>query len=291
MKIRTPTSPLRYPGGKQILDRVIASFIEANALDGCVYAEPYAGGAGAALSLLYSEHVSKVLLNDADPCVFAFWRSVLKSTDQFLRLVRDTPVTITEWKRQRDIYRARRNHSHLQLGFATFYLNRTNRSGIIKDGGAIGGLDQRGEWKIDARFNKQELIRRLSRVALYNSRISVTKMDALRFMQTRVEPIGSASPRGAFVYLDPPYYNKGSELYLNYYSPQDHRTLASYLHRRPQFEWVLTYDRSRPIISLYSWANRFRFKLPYSAHKRRDGHEVLIAAKTLRVPDRWRSYI
>jgi DNA adenine methylase len=288
VKIRKPSSPLRYPGGKQILARVIASFIEGNGLDGCVYAEPYAGGAGAALSLLYSEHVSRILLNDADPCVFAFWRSVLTRTDDLLRLVRDTPLTITEWKRQREIYRSRSTESQLRLGFATFYLNRTNRSGIIKDGGAIGGIDQRGEWKLDARFNRLELNRRLARVAMYKTRISVTKLDALLFMQTKVEPIASTSPRGTFVYLDPPYYNKGSELYLNYYSPQDHQALASYLHGSRAFEWILTYDRSRPIIGLYSWAKQFCFKLPYSAHRRRDGHEVLVVAPGLRTPKRWR---
>lgn len=157
--------------------------------------------------------------------------------------------------------------------------------------GAIGGLEQRGEWKLDARFNRPELMRRLTRVALYKARISVTKMDALRFMQTRVEPLGSPNPSRAFVYLDPPYYNKGSELYLNYYSPDDHRALASYLSEPRPFEWILTYDRSRPIITLYSWANQFCFKLPYSANRRRDGHEVLIVPKELRIHSRWRRYI
>jgi DNA adenine methylase len=288
VKIRVQSSPLRYPGGKQVLARVLASFIETNGLDGCVYSEPYAGGGGAALSLLYSEHVSKILLNDADPCVFAFWRSVLKNTDEFVRLVRDTPLTIAEWTRQRQIYRSRETESQLRLGFATFYLNRTNRSGIIKDAGVIGGLKQGGLWKLDARFNRSELIRRLERVALYKARIAVTGMDALHFMQTRVEPIGRTNPNGMFVYLDPPYYNKGSELYLNYYSPKDHEALASYLRARRPFEWILTYDRSRPIISLYSWTRRFCFKLPYSAHRKRDGHEVLIVAKGLRTPTRWR---
>jgi DNA adenine methylase len=289
--MHTPTSPLRYPGGKQVLAKVIASFIEANRLEGCVYAEPYAGGAGAALSLLYSEHVSRVLLNDADPCVYAFWRSLLKRTDDFLRLVRDTPLTVTEWKRQREIYRGRTTESQLRLGFATFYLNRTNRSGIIKDGGVIGGLEQSGKWKIDARFNRLELVRRMARVALYEPRISITKMDALQFMQTRLEPLGKPDSCGTFVYLDPPYYNKGSDLYLNYYSPNDHQALTSYLRGQRPFDWILTYDRSRPIIRLYSWANRFCFRLPYSAHRRRQGHEVLVAEKRLLIPPKWRSKI
>lgn len=291
MKIRVPSSPLRYPGGKQVLTRVLASFIELNSLDGCVYAEPYAGGAGAALSLLYSEHVSRILLNDADPSVFAFWRSLLGDTDGFLRLVRDTPLTVDEWTRQRQIYRSRATESQLRLGFSTFYLNRTNRSGIIKDAGVIGGLSQSGNWKLDARFNRSELINRLKRVALYKSRIVITKMDALRFMQTRVQSAGSASPPGAFVYLDPPYYNKGSDLYLSYYTPKDHEALASYLRSPKSFQWILTYDRSRPIVKLYSWARQFCFRLPYSAHSRRSGHEMLIVAKGLKVPDGWRRNI
>jgi len=288
MKIHVQSSPLRYPGGKQVLSNAIARIIEANGLEGCVYAEPYAGGAGAALTLLYSEHASKLWINDADPCIFSFWRSVLNRTEEFLRLVRDTPLTIAQWRRQRERYRAHNQESQLRVGFATFYLNRTNRSGIISDGGVIGGLEQKGRWKMDARFNRSELIRRLSRVALYRDRITVTNMDALDFMRDRLEPLAQEVPGRVFAYLDPPYWSKGSDLYLNYYTRADHEALASYLRNRKSFLWILTYDRSRSIVDLYRWARQFGFRLPYSAHRRRDGRELLVVARELNLPNSWR---
>jgi DNA adenine methylase len=163
----TTFSPLRYPGGKQILGSVLARIITENRLEGSIYAELYAGGAGAALSLLYWEYVSKLYLNDADPCIYAVWRSILDHTDEFCKRIRDVALTTDEWKKQKAIYTNYAENSILDIGFATFYLNRTNRSGIIKNGGPIGGYDQSGPWKIDARFSRPGLIERVERIALY----------------------------------------------------------------------------------------------------------------------------
>src|SRR5260370_21263225 len=154
-------SPRRYPGGKQALSRVLAHLIEINDAGGGTYVEPYAGGAGAALSLLIAEHVDRILINDADGRVFAFWQAALNQTERFVNLVQTTRASVREWRRQRDIYLHPRRHSVLRVGFATFYLNRCNRSGIIGNGGPIGGLKHKGPWKIAARFNREYLLRRI----------------------------------------------------------------------------------------------------------------------------------
>lgn len=144
-------SPLRYPGGKSVLSDLLADAIALNGLQDGVYVEPYAGGAGAALALLFGEHVQSIVLNDADPCVYAFWDAVLNKKDDFIRRINETPVSIEEWQHQRDIYRNQQRHSRIKVAFASFYLNRCNRSGIMVNGGPIGGIGQSGKWKIDAR--------------------------------------------------------------------------------------------------------------------------------------------
>lgn len=284
-----PHSPLRYPGGKQILAGILGHLIRTNGREGGIYAEPYAGGAGAALTLLFGEHVRRLLLNDADPSIYAFWYSVLNCTDDFLKTLEGVPLTVDEWHRQREIYLRPSMHSRMELGFATFYLNRCNRSGIIGNAGIIGGQEQGGKWKLDARFNKAELARRVKRIALYRRRISLFNLDAVDFLQSHI-----ASPvvaRDVFVYLDPPYYSKGSQLYLNFYEPDDHRDLATYIAGQRSFLWVISYDDVRDIRSLYSDFRQIRFGLGYSASARRAGREILIISDKMKFPERWKSRV
>ena len=281
----TPCSPLRYPGGKQILARVLAHLIKINGREGGVFAEAYAGGAGAALSLLFGEHVERLMLNDADPTIHAFWQSALRKTEAFLRLLMRVPLTVAEWERQREIYLHPSRHSPLRVGFATFYLNRCNRSGIIGNAGLIGGINQAGKWKLNARFNRDELARRIERLALYGDRIELFNLDATEFLRSHMSTAELASR--AFVYLDPPYYAKGSQLYLNFYSPDDHRRLARYLRREAKFLWVMSYDNVPEIRALYTGFRQVPFALGYSAREWRMGREVLILKKRVKFPVRW----
>lgn len=282
----TSHSPLRYPGGKQILARVLAHLITLNGRGGGIYAEPYAGGAGAALSLLYAGHVNHLMLNDADTRIYAFWKSILDETDAFLRLLHDKPLTPREWRRQREIYQHSTEHSRLEIGFATFYLNRCNRSGIIGNAGMIGGLKQTGKWKLDARFNRPVLAARIERVAGYRSRIRVSRFDAITFLK-RLAKHPTMADRG-FVYLDPPYFGKGSQLYLNHYHADDHQALASHLAAGVPFKWVMSYDNVPSIRKLYRTGfSQVTFKLGYSASEVRLGTELLIHDTTLRFPTAW----
>lgn len=278
-------SPLRYPGGKQTLAGVLSHLMQLNGLREGTYVEPYAGGAGAAISLLYGEHVARVIINDADRRIYLFWRAVLKETDAFVDLIHKAKLTVAEWRRQRDIYQHPCQHSALAVGFSTFYLNRCNRSGIIYSGGPIGGIKQRGRWKIDARFNHDDLERRIRKIALYRDRIAVYGHDALKFLRAHVGSLGAkAKP---FVYFDPPYYAKGKDLYLNHYAPGDHAALAQYARRHARFAWVATYDNAPPIKRLYRGLRQVPLDLDYSARDRRVGREVMILKPGLIFPDEW----
>ena len=269
-------SPLRYPGGKAVLAPIISSLIEKNGYSDSCYAEPFAGGAGAALALLFSEQVWKILLNDADYHLYAFWKSILSETDSFCNRIKTVPLTIAQWKKQKQIFDNVHDYSLFQVGFATFYLNRTNRSGIL-DGAPIGGYDQSGKWKIDARFNRKNLIARIERIALYRNRISVFNMEARDFLSYL-----DALSDTVFVYLDPPYYKQGPELYLNYYNHKDHVALAEYIQKKLKHPWILSYDNVETIEVLYKKEKSITFELSYHAGYQKKGKELLFFSEKLK---------
>jgi DNA adenine methylase len=270
-------SPLRYPGGKACLYDLTASILRLNNLGRAHYAEPYAGGCGLALSLLYGGHAADVHLNDVDQSVWAFWHCVLNETDRFIELVRRTPLTIDEWHRQREIHRD--SGDTLKLGFAAFFLNRTNRSGVIKDAGVIGGLTQTGDYKMDCRFNRVDLIKRIVRIKKYRDRIHLTNLDALDFLQLCEQRL----PQDSLLFIDPPYFKKGASLYTSFYRPADHAAVARKVIGS-SLPWVVTYDDAPEIRDLYQSRRQYCFDIKYSLNAKRVGTELLIASKGLRLP-------
>jgi DNA adenine methylase len=271
-------SPLRYPGGKSALASLLIGVRRLNGLGGHSIAEPFAGGAGASLSLLYLEETSRILINDADPAIYAFWWALTHKSRDFLRMLAETRVTISEWKRQRAIYRTGSSISRVRRGFAAFYQNRCNRSGIIMNGGPIGGIGQAGPWKLHARYSRTELARRCAKVAEYRDRIAASCEDGLN-------TIARLDPNNTFFIIDPPYFHKGPTLYLNTLTAQYHEALAEALRAMAGGSWVLTYDDCREVRRLYrGWAVVRPFRLRYTAAQRRVGRELLITPKWLRLP-------
>lgn len=219
-------TPLRYPGGKAKLAAFVKSLMKENRLLDGEYVEPYAGGAAIALELLFHEYVERIHINEVSRPVHAFWRAVLDHTEALCKLVYDTKLTVAAWDKQRRVIEAPKKHDALTLGFATFFLNRTNRSGIL-NGGIIGGRDQTGPWKIDARYNAPELVNRIQSIAAMRDRIKLTRKDALVFLKAGAEKW----PQKTLVYLDPPYYVKGRDLYYDFYKPEDHASVAEFVSR------------------------------------------------------------
>ncbi len=260
------------------MSNVLSQVVSMNNLGDRTFAEPYAGGAGAALTLLYTEMAPEISINDADPAVYALWWSIIYRSRDFLRLLEDTPVTIEEWLRQRAIYRTRKPLSRLHRGFSAFYLNRCNRSGIIADGGPIGGIQQQGRWKLDARFNKSTLRSRLEKIMEYSDRIRISGTDGIDFMS-------KLDPASTFYFINPPYFHKGETLYLNSLTSDYHANLASRLRSTPAAAWVLTYDDCPEIRSMYGdWASIHPFSLRYSAAERRKGTEIIITPREMKLP-------
>lgn len=273
-------TPLRYPGGKAKLADFTKKVIEENDLNDGIYVEPYAGGAAIALELLFHEYVSTIYINDISRPVYAFWKSTLDHTEQFLRLVHDTPLTVRVWDRQKQVLIHQDDHDDLTLGFATFFLNRTNRSGIL-NGGIIGGRDQTGPWKIDARYNKQELRFRIESIAKLRRRIKVSRMDALSFLCLNA----TKWPEPTLIYLDPPYYRKGKDLYFDYYSHEDHLQVSRIVTNRiSKQKWMVSYDDAKPIRRMYSKYRHLTYRIGYSAREVRAGQEIIFFSKQLRIP-------
>jgi len=265
----TVYTPLRYPGGKTRLTGFLRRIVETAGWNDCMYVEPYAGGAGAALSLLHEDVVPRIVINDLDPSIHSFWTAVTQHSTDFLAKFDATPVTLEEWHRQRDIYRAGDSTDPVSLGFATFYLNRTNRSGVM-NAGVIGGQSQAGRYKIDARFNRTELRSKLEWIGSSASRITVSNRDGLELLAESIE-----SDR-VFCYIDPPYFDKGSYLYMNSFAEESHGALATLLRASRAARWVLTYDDVPQIRKLYLGLYQGTFSLPYSAHKAELARERMV---------------
>ena len=249
-----------------------------NHLRRVTYIEPFAGGAGAALALLISGNVEEVVINDLDPAISAFWHSIVDEPVEFARRVREVPLTVDEWLKQRETYRNPQTSNQIDLGFATFYLNRTNRSGVL-DAGPIGGLDQSGNYKIDARFNKIALLERLRLISLFHNRIHVFSQDGIEIFSKY------AHQPDILIYADPPYFTKGSSLYLNSFGISEHLRLASVLNECSNGNWVLTYDDVHEISSLYECRRTIRFSLNYSVFSARKAKELMVFSDALLAPE------
>lgn len=263
-------SPLRYPGGKGKLEPFMELLIKQTGHFGGTYVEPFAGGAGIALELLEKEIVNEIVINDLDKGIYSFWRAILTETNRFIDDIRNVELTVNEWNRQRQVIDDCRRYSY-ELGFATFYMNRTNRSGIIK-GGVIGGMEQAGIWKMNARFNREGLIERINKIAEKKRHIHLYNKDVSSFVLNYLPRY----QQNAFVYFDPPYFEKGKQLYLNFFSYNDHVRIERMINNHVNCDWVITYDDVKEIADIYQNHILRRIDLNYSVAVKRKASEIIV---------------
>lgn len=273
-------SPLRYPGGKNKLANFIALICKRNNIKGH-YVEPYAGGASVALFLLLNGYVKEITINDFDRSIYAFWYSILNDTEKFCRTIKRTKINIENWKKYKKIQKNKTKTSLFKLGFSTFFLNRTNMSGII-NGGVIGGVNQTGKYKMDCRFNKQKLISRIKKIAENKDKINIYNLDAIELVKNMQK---ESRNKQTIFYFDPPYYVKGSSLYANHYQHDNHYEVSEMIKKIKNSRWIVSYDNVLEIKFLYREFKKIEYSLRYTAHKPKIGREILFFDKNLSIPN------
>lgn len=270
-------SPLRYPGGKKKLAPFIAKICSDNSISEH-FVEPYSGGAAVALFLLFEGFVKHITINDNDRSIYAFWYSVLNNTDLLCEMIQNTPVTIDEWKRQRNVQKNKEKCDLLELGFSTFFLNRTNRSGIIK-GGVIGGINQDGQYKLDCRYNKNELINRIEKIAKQRMNITIFNEDALNLLD--MDFIKNSNPHNMLIYFDPPYYAKGQSLYAQYYKKDQHKIVCDRIKSLNNMNWIVSYDDADEIRLLYLDCQKIGYHIKHTAFTAKQDKELIFLSPTI----------
>lgn len=270
-------SPLRYPGGKNKLSKFISFICKENSIDGH-YVEPYAGGASVALYMLFNGYVREVTINDYDRAIYAFWYSILNDTERFCRKIKNANVCIENWRRQKIIQSNKKNEADmLKLGFSTFFLNRTNYSGIL-NGGVIGGVSQKGQYKIDCRFNKEDLIDRIKFIAIHRKYIHLENMDALDLIRK------IKKNKNTILYFDPPYYLKGPSLYMNHYQHDNHEEVSEEIKKIKKARWIVSYDNVPKIKKMYASCRKREYTFFHTANHARIGKEVLFFSDNVTIP-------
>lgn len=269
-------SPLRYPGGKSQLWKFVKSTIEHNGIEAPIYCEPFAGGSGITWELLLGGHIESAIVNDYDPAIYSFWNACLNHTDELIQMIINTTITLDEWHKQKEIYaRVGRDPESIQGAFATFFLNRTNVSGIIS-GGPIGGQTQEGNYLIDCRFTKKTSIKKIQKIAEYRNQIQLYNLDAAALVPILKENY----PREQlFTFFDPPYYQQGQSLYLSFFNHEQHEIMRNEILDMDDYFWILTYDKAPQISELYhSVQHSYEYDLVYSANRKTRATEFLFAS-------------
>lgn len=284
-------SPLRYPGGKSKLYNVVKSLITSCNEEIVTYVEPFAGGAGIALGLLMNNDVENIVINDINKGVYSFWKAVCESSDDLIKLIVETPVDMDNYRKQKALQTKlkKENKYSVDYGFNTFYLNRANFSGIL-DAGPIGSYEQKGDYKLDARFNKDELISKIEKISQKKKNIKVYNKDIISFNDRYIP-----SHSNTFIYFDPPYYVKGQKLYTNFLQPKDHQKIHDSI-MNVNNPWLLTYDNVDEIAKIYEDKEAYEFNLSYTVNSlvNRKGTELMYASNGItldKIPESVRTKI
>lgn len=273
-------SPLRYPGGKNKLSAFIAKICIDNKINGH-YVEPYSGGASVALFLLMEGFVEKITINDKDRSIYAFWYSVLNKTNKLCERIENAELNIEEWRKQKEVQANKKKADLLDLGFSTFYLNRTNRSGII-NAGVIGGIQQNGNYLMDCRFNKEDLIQRIRKIAKHKKNIRLYIKDAVKLIE-KIE--NEAENENIVFYFDPPYYLKASTLYMNHYEEEHHKNVSDKIKSIKNIKWIISYDNVAEIQKLYAKCSKKEFSFKHTAYEIREGKEIMFFSENIDQPE------
>lgn len=216
-------SPLRYPGSKAFLFDTIQSTVNKNR-----FIEGFAGSA--VLSLNMKRERKIIHINDLDPAIYAMWKNIQENSYEFAKMVLFTPIDIDQHKKCAEILK-NEHRPTLELAYSALFLNRTNFSGML-GAKVIGGESQVGKYRMDVRFNRFVISKRISKAATLLKDAIITNQDALSLIDEE-----------GFLYLDPPYLDIDNRIYRFNYLKSDMKRLLEALKGREE-PWILSHAPS-----------------------------------------------
>jgi DNA adenine methylase len=256
-------SPLRYPGSKRKLLKYFDKVLSFNNMAPQILVEPFVGGGSVFLHFLLNKNTKKIIIADKDILIYSFWKTLFCECSHLIRFIKSVKVNLNTFDRYRTISDNPNKHSITTLAEACLFLNRTSFSGILNSGaGPIGGRRQTSQYKIDCRFGRENLIKKIEKIAAFRNRVTVLCCDWADTINYAIKSL-KYPPNEILFYLDPPFYKKADQLYRHFFEERDHEILRNTVIGLKQ-SWILSYDKARQIEKLYSNSKSLHVQAPYS---------------------------
>lgn len=254
-------SPLRYAGSKRKIFNYLERILAHNNLVPKVLVEPFVGGGSIFLNFLSRHDNSKAIIADKDELVFSFWKVLFANPDYLVNFIKKTKVNLKTFDHYRYVASHPTKFNRKKLAKACLFLNRTSFSGILNNSaGPIGGRAQKSPYKIDCRFGRENLIKKIKEISVFKDRVVVLPHSWEEVLKYTTD---EHRKEKLLFYFDPPFYKKADQLYRYYFDENAHTKLRDKLMKL-KHSWILSYDRAREIQNLYSEFARINVSMPYS---------------------------
>lgn len=260
IKLDKRISPYRYPGGKSKIIDYLYTHLKLSTAKKLI--SPFTGGGSFELAMLQAGVIDHLHINDLDTGVYSFWW-VLKHMPYVLieRLKSIRPTHKDYFYAQALIKSDYQGADVVEAAWASLLVNRLAYSGIIK-ANPLGG--KKGSKKVLlSRWNPNDLIRRIEKIHSLSEKIEVTQINAVKLIEE------AYWQNETTIFIDPPYVNKGKELYQCFYTEDDHRELSHLLNSLyfgfPGADIIVTYDYNDWLDNLYMYPEKERIGRIYSA--------------------------
>lgn len=231
-------SPLRYAGGKFYARKLIIKLIPQHSN----YIEPLAGGA----SLFFAkDKVQKNWLNDIDSELMNCLMMIRDYPKELINKLKGEKATKERHSYYKNVFKPTND---LEKAVRWFYLNRTSYSGIMNMQNCFWGYGDKYSMRPE---NWPLNIRRTSK-----------KLQGVKLTTLDFKPVIQDAEDGSFLFIDPPYFNADqNKLYTYSFTKEDHFRLCDLLKKHSsRIKFLLTYDDSTEIRSLYEWAQEIHEK-------------------------------
>lgn len=281
-------SLIRYPGSKaKLVESILAAMPEEYVLpmftsDNLHYVEPFFGSGAVGFEVMKRlHHRARVTIADMDIGLFCLWLSVWKHADELKERIRKYRPSVESFYELKQL--DGEFTDTVDTGFRKLALHRISVSGFgVMAGGPIGGRKQEGAYTVGCRWKPAKML-----LAVERYQKLLGKFKRLEILHSCVFKTlaGIDGDEPAFIYLDPPYYEKGNQLYKHGFSEEQHAELASVLIKSRHL-WAVSYDDHPAIRRLYHELHVRKLEVTYSnavcrSPSRRKHHEILIAPHPL----------